>query len=321
MKKLIRAVGTLLASAVIVGSPAFAQEQYPVDTATIIVPYAAGGAADLVGRIVADELSKRFTANFIVENVGGGGGTIGAERAARAAPDGATLVLAGNAIITMSPHLSDIGFDPLKDLVAIANVSEAPRMLAATKAMPEISDFESFVAYAKEHPGELNYGSVGVGSTGHLAIADLLRSAGIEANHIAYSGATEVVQAVLSGDIHFMLEASTIAQVRQGTMTPLAFPGTDRMAEFPDIPTLAELGHPTVRGVGRQMIMAPAGTPPEILLSIENALLEASKDPELNDKFLRIDITPKFMSADETNTSLQQEYDHYDTLLSDMGLK
>ncbi|MFP9136691.1 Bug family tripartite tricarboxylate transporter substrate binding protein [Devosia sp. XGJD_8] len=321
MKKLLGVVSGILASVVMVGSPALAQEEYPVDTVTVIVPYAAGGAADLVGRIVAEELSKRFAANFIVENVGGGGGTIGAERAARAAPDGATLLLAGNAIITTSPHLSEVGFDPLNDLVAIANVSEAPRMLAATKEIAELSNFESFVAYAKDHPGELNYGSVGVGSTGHIAIADLLASAGIEATHIPYSGASEVVQAVLSGDVHFMLEASTIGQVRQGTMTPLALPGAERMAEFPDVPGLAELGYPDVRGTGRQMLMAPAGTPPDLLARVELALNAAIQDPEVQDKFARIDITPKFMTMLETNEALQQEYHHYDGLLAEMGLK
>ncbi len=321
MKKLLGAVGVILASAVTIGSPALAQEEYPVDTVTIIVPYAAGGAADMVGRIVAEELSQHFTANFIVENVGGGGGTIGAERAARAAPDGATLLLAGNAIITTSPHLSDIGFDPLNDLVGIANVSEAPRMLAATKEMPELTDFKSFEAYAKAHPGELNYGSVGVGSTGHIAIADLLSSAEIEANHIPYSGASEVVQAVLSGDIHFMLEASTIGQVRQGTMTPLALPGAERMEEFPDVPSLAEMGYPNVRGTGRQILMAPAGTPPAVLASLEVALQAAIEDPEVRDKFARVDIRPKFMISAEINEALEQEYHHYDTLLAEMGLK
>ncbi len=321
MRKLLRSVGVILASVVCAGAPAIAQEKYPADTVTLIVPYAAGGAADLVGRIVAEELSKRFTATFIVENVGGGGGTIGAERAARATPDGATLLLAGNAIITMSPHLSDVGFDPLNDLVAIANVSEAPRMLAATKAMPELSSFESFVAYAKAHPGELNYGSVGIGSTGHIAIADLLASAGIEANHIPYTGATQVVQAVLSGDVHFMLEASTIGQVRQGTMIPLALPGAERMEEFPDVPSLAELGHPSVRGTGRQMVMAPAGTPPEVLASLGNALQAAIQEPEVRNKFARVDIRPKFMPAAEITDVLKQEYHHFDTLLSKMGLK
>jgi tripartite-type tricarboxylate transporter receptor subunit TctC len=321
MNKINHIAAAVMATACLAAAPVAAQEAYPVDTVTVIVPYAAGGAADLVGRIVADELSRRFTANFIVENVGGASGTIGAERAARAKADGSTLLLAGNAILTVAPHLGSLGFDPLEDLVAIANVSEAPRMLAATKTLPEITDFASFVALAKELPGQLNYGSVGVGSTGHIAIVDMLNTIDVGANHIPYSGATEVVQAVLSGDVHFMLEASTIAQVRQGTMTPLAVPGTSRMAEFPDVPTFAELGHPTIRGVGLQMIMAPKGTPAEVIASVENALKLASEDAAFNEKLARADLAPRFVPAAETDAFIAAEFAHYDALLTTMGLK
>src|SRR5690606_8963020 len=184
--------------------------------------------------------------------------------AARGAADGSILLLAGNAIITTAPHLSDVGFDPVADLKAVANVSEAPRALVASKSLP-VNNFEEFVAYAKEHPGELNYGSVGVGSTGHIATVDMLRAVGIEANHIPYSGAAQVVQAVLSGDIQFMLDAAAFAQVKQGTVTPLAVPGIERLPEYPDIPSLGELGFESIRGTGLQMVMAPAGTPAEVL--------------------------------------------------------
>lgn len=321
MHKILGTFGAVLASAIMFTSQAPAQEDYPVDTVTVIVPYAAGGAGDLVGRIVANELSSRFSANFIVENIGGASGTIGAERAARAPADGSTLLLAGNAIITTAPHLATVGFDPLGDLTAVANVSEAPRMLAATKTVPELSDFKAFVAYGKAHPGELNYGSVGVGSTGHIATVDMLNSIGVEANHIAYSGAAEVVQAVLSGDIHFMLDAAAIAQVRQDAMTPLAVPGSERMAGFPDVPTLAELGHPSIRGVGLQMVMAPSGTPPEILAKLERALQEASDRAEFKETLVRAGVSPRFMTGAELNAALQQEHKHYDELLSSMGLK
>lgn len=322
MNKIIAAFSTVLATAVMGTAPVVAQqEDYPVDTVTVIVPYAAGGAGDLVGRIVADALSKRFSANFIVENIGGASGTIGAERAARAPDDGSTLLLAGNAIITTAPHLASVGFDPLADLTPVANVSEASRMLAATKTMPELSDFQAFIDYGQAHQGELNYGSVGVGSTGHIATVDMLDSVGVQANHIAYSGASEVVQAVLSGDIHFMLDAAAIAQVRQDAMTPLAVPGAERMAEFPDVPTLAELGHPSIRGVGIQMVMAPSGTSPEILVVLERALQDASNSDEFNQTLLRAGVSPRFMSGADLTIALEQEYDHYDQLLTSMGLK
>ncbi|WP_196258144.1 Bug family tripartite tricarboxylate transporter substrate binding protein [Pelagibacterium limicola] len=321
MNRIIGAFSAVFATVGMFASPALAQQDYPVDTVTVIVPYAAGGAGDLVGRIVANELSSRFTANFIVENIGGASGTIGAERAARAPADGSTLLLAGNAIITTAPHLASVGFDPLADLTAVANVSEAARMLAATKTMPALTDFEAFVAYGKAHPGELNYGSVGVGSTGHIATVDMLNSIGVEANHIAYSGAAEVVQAVLSGDIHFMLDAAAIAQVRQDAMTPLAVPGSERMEEFPDVPTLAELGHPSIRGVGIQMVMAPSGTPPEILVVLERALQDASNSSEFTERLIRAGVSPRFISGADLSMALEQEYDHYEQLLTSMGLK
>ena len=315
------ALGALVASTLAVAAPlAQEQEPYPVDTVTIIVPYAAGGSGDTVGRIVADELSKRFTANFIVENVGGASGTIGAERVARAAPDGATLLLAGNAIITTAPHLASVGFDPLSDLMAIANISEARRMLVSSKTLP-VSTFDEFVAYGREHPGELNFGSVGVGSTGHIATMDILHNVGIEANHIPYSGASEVVQAVLSGDVQFMLDAAAIPQARQDTVTALAVPGSGRMEDFPDVPTLAEAGYPSISGTGLQMIMGPAGMPAEITTILERALQDASNSPEFTDILVRSGVTPRFMSGEDLGAALQAEYTKYDELLTTMGLK
>jgi len=320
-KTAVLALSTLIATTISISGPlAQNREPYPVDTVTIVVPYAAGGAGDTVGRIVADELSKRFDANFIVENVGGASGTIGAERVARAAPDGATLLLAGYAIITTAPHLAPVGFDPLNDLMAIANVSEAPRMLVSSKTLP-VSNFEEFVAYAREHPGELNFGSVGVGSTGHIATMDILSNVGIEANHIPYSGAAEVVQAVLSGDVQFMLDAAAIPQARQNTVTPLAVPGNARMKDFPDVPTLAEVGYPSISGTGLQMVMGPAGMPAEITTALERALQDASNSAEFTDILVRAGVTPRFMSGSDLGAALEAEYTKYDELLATMGLK
>lgn len=321
MKRILGALSALMASAFI-APMAISQvvQTYPVDTVTIVVPYAAGGAGDTVGRIVADELSQRFEANFIVENIGGASGTIGAERVARAEADGSTLLLAGNAIITTAPHLAEVGFDPLNDLMAVANVSEAARMLVASKSLP-VANFEEFVAYGLEHPGEMNFGSVGVGSTGHIATVDMLANIGIEANHIPYSGAAEVVQAVLSGDVQFMLDAAAIPQASQDAVTPLAVPGDSRMDDFPDVPTLAEAGYPSIRGTGLQMIMGPAGMPEEVTTAIERALQDASNSPEFTDILLRAGVTPRYMSGADLQAALQEEYNNYDQLLTTMGLK
>ena len=300
-------------------TPVWAQAAYPVDTVTMVVPYAAGGAGDIVGRLVADELSKRLGVNFVVENVGGASGAIGAEQVARAAADGSTLLLAGNAIFTTAPHLADVGFDPFKDFTAIANVSEAVRMLVSSKSLA-VGTLEEFVAYGKAHPGELNYGSVGVGSTGHVATVDMLNAMGIEATHIPYKGAAEVVQAVLAGDVQFMMDAAAIPQVRQDAVTPLAVPGADRIAEFPDVPALGDQGYDSISGTGWQMVMAPAGLPPEVVTMIETALQDANSDPAFVDKLKKAGVSPRFMTGSELDAALQSDYGRFEELLTSLGL-
>lgn len=322
MLKKLRAVDAAMLAALLAMStsaPALPQEAYPVDTVTMVVPYAAGGAGDIVGRLVADELSQRLGVNFVVENVGGASGAVGAEQVSRAPADGSTLLLAGNAIFTTAPHLADVGFEPFEDFTAIANVSEAVRMLVSSKALP-VTTLEEFVAYGKEHPGELNYGSVGVGSTGHVATVDMLNVMGIEATHIPYKGAAEVVQAVLAGDVQFMMDAAAVAQARQDTVTALAVPGSEQLAEFPNVPALASLGYDSISGTGWQMVMGPARMPAEAVSMVEAALKEASADPEFIDKLTKAGVSPRFIGSAELDAALQSDYERFDELLTGLGL-
>jgi tripartite-type tricarboxylate transporter receptor subunit TctC len=311
-------LGVLAALAV----PAYTLGQeatYPVDTVTMVVPYAAGGAGDIVGRLVAEELGRRLGVNFVVENVGGASGAIGAEQVARAENDGSTLLLAGNAIFTTAPHLADVGFDPFEDFTAIANVSEAVRMLVSSKTL-DVANLEEFVAYGKAHPGEMNYGSVGVGSTGHVATVDMLNAMGIEATHIPYKGAAEVVQAVLAGDIQFMMDAAAIPQVRQDAVTPLATPGSERNAEFADIPALGEAGYDSISGTGWQMVMGPAGMAPETVAMLETALREATESREFSERLVAAGVSPRFMDGATLDAALQSDSTRFEQLLTDLGL-
>ena len=321
MNSLLRFAGAaaLAVMALSAATPASAQSAYPVDTVTMVVPYAAGGAGDTVGRIVADELSKRLGVNFVVENVGGASGTIGAEKVARSPADGSTLLLAGNAIVTTAPHLAEVGFDPFEDLTPIANVSEAVRILVASKTLP-VANFEEFVAYAKAHPGELNYGSVGVGSTGHVATVDLVGKLGIEAQHIPYKGSSEVVQAVLSGDIQFMLDAAAMAQARQDTVTSLAMASDQRHPDFPELRSFADLGIDSLKGTGWQMIMGPGGMPPEVVAMVEGALKEASEDPAFVETLKKAGVNPRFIPSADLGPALRAEYEKFETLLTALGL-
>jgi tripartite-type tricarboxylate transporter receptor subunit TctC len=318
MNKTLGLVGMTMASMLALTATTTAQD-YPVDTVTMVVPYAAGGAGDIVGRLVADELGARLGVTFVVENVGGASGAIGAEQVSRAEPDGGTLLLAGNAIFTTAPHLADVGFEPFEDFTPIANVSEAVRMFVASKTLP-VATVEEFVAYAKEHPGELNYGSVGVGSTGHVTTVDMLSAMGIEATHIPYKGAAEVVQAVLSGDVQFMIDAAAVAQARQDAVTPLAIPGNEPLAEFPDVPALGSLGYDSISGTGWQLVAGPEGMPAEAVAMIESALLEASEDPAFTDKLVKAGASPRFMGSTELDAALQSDYDRLGELLGNLGL-
>lgn len=320
MLKQRKAAGAaILLALVSTSAPVWAQATYPVDTVTMVVPYAAGGAGDTVGRLVADELSRRLGVNFVVENVGGASGAIGAEQVSRAPADGSTLLLAGNAIFTTAPHLAEVGFEPFEDFTAIANVSEAARMLVSSKSLP-VTTIEEFVAYGKEHPGEMNYGSVGVGSTGHVATVDMLNAMDIEATHIPYKGAAEVVQAVLAGDVQFMMDAAAVPQARQDTVTALAVPGSEQMAEFPDVPALASVGYDSISGTGWQMIMGPAGMPAEAVSMVEAALKEASTDADFIDKLTKVGVTPRFMGSADLEAALKSDYDRFDELLTGLGL-
>ncbi|MNT02016.1 Tripartite tricarboxylate transporter family receptor [compost metagenome] len=318
MNKTFARVGATMVSVLTLVTAASAQD-YPVDTVTMVVPYAAGGAGDTVGRLVADELAKRLGVNFVVENVGGASGAIGAEQVARATPDGSTLLLAGNAIFSTVPHLAEVGYEPFDDFTPIANVSEAVRMLVASKMLP-VATIEEFVAYGKEHPGELNYGSVGVGSTGHVTTVDMLRAMGIEATHIPYKGAAEVVQAVLAGDIQFMVDAAAVPQARQDTVTALAVPGNEHLAEFPDVPSLASVGYDSIAGTGWQLVAGPGGMEPDVVAMIETALQEASQDPEFTDKLVKVGVSPRFLGSAELDSALRSEYDRFGELLGSLGL-
>lgn len=320
MLKQIKIAGAAIVfGGLIAATPSSAQEAYPVDTVTMVVPYAAGGAGDIVGRIIADELSRRLSVNFVVENVAGGGGLIGAERVVRAAADGSTLLLAGNAIITTAPHVSPAGFAPLADLVSIANVSEAVRMLVASKTLP-VANFEEFLAYAEAHPGELNYGTAGVGSTGHITTLGIVNALGIDAMHIPYGGSAQAIQAVLSGDVQFIIDATAIPQVRQDAVTPLAIPANERLAEFPDVPALGELGYGDIRGAGLQMVMGPAGMPAETIAMVEAALREASDTPEFIETLERAGVAPRFMSGADLTAHLADEYTYVGDLVETLDL-
>ena len=239
-------------------------QDYPAKPIRLIVSFPAG-SSDVLGRAFAQY--AMLGQPVVVENVSGANGAIGLGRLAKSAPDGHTIALGATTNLAVSPHLnSHLPYDPLKDFEPIALFARVPIVLVVNAAVPARS-VDELVAFARAHPGKLNYGSIGTGSTGHLLGEMLRRQASIDAVHVPYKGIALGITALLAGDVHyffFPVFVDAAAQVRSGALRPLALVDSRRSPVAPDLPTLPELGYPLEASAWFALI-APAGTPEAIV--------------------------------------------------------
>jgi tripartite-type tricarboxylate transporter receptor subunit TctC len=244
-------------------APSDAQERFPTKQVTIVVPFAAGGPSDAMARLIAQALGDQIGARVIVENVAGAGGTIGSARVSRAEPDGHTLLF-GN----IGTHAANVGlykslpYDPQADFEPVMLVASVPFVLAVRRGLPADS-FANFRALASAKPGELNYGSAGNGSASHLACLLLDAAMGAKARHIPYRGVAPAMSDLVGGQIDFMCDQTVtmIAQIRGGTVRPLAVLSRTRIGQLPNLPAAAEAGLPDVQVEAWNALFAPKGTP------------------------------------------------------------
>jgi len=239
-------------------------QDYPAKPIRLIVSFPAG-SSDVLGRAFAQYAT--LGQPLVVENVSGANGAIGLTRVAKSAPDGYTIALGATTNLAVSPHLnSKLPYDPLKDFEPIALFARVPIVLVVNAAVPARS-VDELVAFARAHPGKLNYGSIGTGSTGHLLGEMLRRQAGIDAVHVPYKGIALGITGLLAGDVHyffFPVFVDAAAQVRSGALRPLALVDSRRSPVAPDLPTLPELGYP-LEAAAWFALIAPAGTPGAIV--------------------------------------------------------
>jgi tripartite-type tricarboxylate transporter receptor subunit TctC len=239
-------------------------QDYPARPIRLIVSFPAG-SSDSLGRAFAQH--AMLGQPVVVENVAGANGAIGMTRLAKSAPDGYTIAIGATTNLAVSPHLnSKLPYDPLKDFAAIALLARVPIVLVVNGKVPARS-VDELVALARAHPGKLNYGSIGTGSTGHLLGETLRRTAGIDVVHVPYKGAAPGVTALLAGDVQFMffpVFVDAAAQVRSGALRPLALVDSRRSPVAPGLPTLPELGYP-LEAAAWFALIAPAGTPEAIV--------------------------------------------------------
>ena len=303
-------LGTFVASLSCFGalSVGIAFAVYPERPVTIVVPFAPGGANDVVIRAIQQPLAEALGQTVVVENRGGAGGSVGAAYAARAKADGYTLLMAATGFV-VNPSLYDkVQYDPLKDFEAVTELTTFPVIYTV---LPDIgvNTLQELIAYAKERPGKLNYSTPGAGTLPHLAAELLKLNTGIDMVHIPYAGAAPAAQALLSKTVEVASTSITVAtpQIEAGTMKGLAVTGTERWPELPDIPTVVEAGVPAALADTWQGIMVPAGTPKEITERLAKALGDVMRRQDVRDRLLKAGFYSTGRGPDDFHKRLVEE--------------
>jgi tripartite-type tricarboxylate transporter receptor subunit TctC len=272
--------------------PAFAQG-WPAKPVRIIVPFAPGGTADTLGRLVAQKLGESFKQQFVVENRAGAGGVIGSEIVAKAAPDGYVLVVSGVASHCIQPALSKVPFDPIRDFTHIALFGGPPGVLVVHPSLPA-HDLKEFIALAKSEPGKLSYGSPGNGTQGHLIAEQLKQVTGIEMTHVPYKGASLAVADLIAG--HVLVTSTTLTtaatQIKAARARALAVSSESRVPEFSEVPTFKELGYPELTATIWFSLSGPAGMAQDVVSHLNAEVRKALKSADVRERLRPEGIEP-----------------------------
>ena len=290
----MRSIAGALLVVLLAAMPAAWAQQYPVKPVRIIVPFAPGGSADTLGRIVAGKLTESLGQNFVAENRPGAGGLLGSEQVSKSAPDGYTLVVSGVASHAIAPSLATRPpFDPLKDFTHIALFGGPPAVFGVHPSMP-VKDLKGFVAFAKARPGELSYGSPGNGTQGHL-VAELFRqTTGLKLIHVPYKGASIAMIDIVAGHIHAISTTLTTAsgQIRAGRVRALAISSAERLGDYPGVPTFRESGYKNLVATVWFSLSGPAGMPADAVSRLNSEVRRILQLPDVRERLRGDGIMP-----------------------------
>jgi tripartite-type tricarboxylate transporter receptor subunit TctC len=312
----------LLAGLLIASASAPAAAQYPDRPIKLLVPFPAGGAVDLVARIVAAKLAEDLGKPVLVENKAGAGGIIATNETAKAAPDGHTLLLT-TPNHTINPALqSSMPYDTEKDIAPVSIVAEVPEVLVSHPGVP-FATFPEFIDYAKKNPGKLNYSSAGNGTLPHVTMELLLRRTGIAVAHIPYRGAAPAMTDLLSGQVQLKLDtyATSNQHVTAGKLRMLGIASRTRSKLMPDTPTIAEMGLPGYEGILWIGIVVPAATPKPIIERLAAASAKAMRAPDVVGKLQRDGIEPVGGTTAEFAALIGRELPQWRDLVRDANIK
>jgi tripartite-type tricarboxylate transporter receptor subunit TctC len=257
------------------------------------VPFVAGGSADVLSRVLAQRLTQQYAQQVVVENRPGSGGHVGAEAAARAAPDGYTIVFGTIGIHAAYTIYSKLNYDPSRDLQPVSMYADVPNILVVHPSVP-VKNVKEFIALAKNNPGRLNFGTAGSGSSTHMAGEWFKLYTGVNLTHVPYKGSAQAMQDLLGGQIELMFEnlPTAIAQVRAGKIRSLGMTSRERSPSMPEVPTLAETGVPGFEATAWFTIAAPAKVPADIIRKLNVDMNAFLKAPEMQQRWIDMGVVP-----------------------------
>ena len=322
---LLRAVlrqALVIAAAITLSPAAFGQDRYPERPIRFIVPYAPGGGTDLTTRLIAQRLSERFGRQVVVDNRPGGAGNIGVELAARSAPDGYTLLMAGLSFAVNVGLFSNLNFDPVADFDAVSLVATVPLVVVVHPSVPARS-IRELIALAKAKPGQLNYASGGIGTANHVAGELFKYMAKVDIVHVPYKGGGPALADVVGGQVQLLFNTmtSTTGYVKSGKLRGLAVTGASRTPELPELPTVAEAGLPGFEVSAWFGVMVPAKTPPAIVRRLNEEIVRVTRSPEAREQLTAQGAEPVGSTPQEFAAHVRGEIDKWTKVSRAAGLR
>jgi len=318
-----RFLASIAAAILLAASGLALAETYPAKPIHFIVPYPAGGPLDTVARLLGQKVSESVREPVIVENRPGAGGNIGADQVAKSAPDGYTILMGAVATHAINPTLyAKIPYDPVKDFAPVTQVASTPNVLVVNPSLP-VANVKEFIAYAKAHPGALNFGSGSTGSAGHLAGELFKAMAGVQMVHVPYKGAGPAMQDLIGGRIQLMFDnlASSLAQMRAGKVKALAVTTAKRSSLAPELPTIAESGLPGFDISTWFGVFSPGGTPRDVVQRLHDELVKALADPAVRETMLKLGAEPVGSTPAEFAAYIRSEARKYAEVIKASGAR
>lgn len=316
-------VATLLSvlSAVCLATTPVAAQGWPTRPVRIVAPFAAGGAADIMARLVADHLSTAFGQQFVVENRGGAAGTIGLRSVVSAEPDGYTFVLTAFSLLVITPATNpNVGYDPIRSLTNVAYIAGSPIMLTVNRVHGP-KTLQDLIALGKKNAKPLTYSSAGIGSNGQLVAESFAREAGIRIEHVSYKGVSQGLMDLVGNHIDFAVQsvASSAGQVRGGFLRPLAQTAPERLPDYPDVSTFKELGYDlvTANWFG---LAGPAKLPPDIVTKVNREVVAMLDKPEVQQRLRRDGLQGQRMTAAQFGKFIEAETERWTPVIKKIGI-